>query len=292
MRILAATDFSTRSHRALRRAGLLAQTRGAELALVHVVDDDHPNDLVEIERREAEQILAEQIGAMSELRDAKCRPMVVAGDPFDGILRTAGSIKADLIVMGAHRKQLLRDIFVGTTIERVIRTGQYPVLMVNNEVRQPYENSVAAVDMSEPSANAIKAARAMGLIGDRGITLLHAFFPLGKGKTSVAATDRTAIDKYVAGERDRAVDDLVAFLAVNGLGGPEFSLRVEEGGAFEVISRAVEEMMPDLLIIGTHGRSWLLKVLLGSVTEEALRCLDVDILAVPPVRSLPQAARA
>jgi universal stress protein E len=292
MRILAATDFSTRSHRALRRAGLLAQTRGAELALVHVVDDDHPNDLVEIERREAERILAEQIGAMSELRDAKCRPMVVAGDPFDGILRTAGSIKADLIVMGAHRKQLLRDIFVGTTIERVIRTGQYPVLMVNNEVRQPYENSVAAVDMSEPSANAIKAARAMGLIGDRGITLFHAFFPLGKGKTSVAATDRTAIDKYVAGERDRAVDDLVAFLAVNGLGGPEFSLRVEEGGAFEVISRAVEEMMPDLLIIGTHGRSWLLKVLLGSVTEEALRCLDVDILAVPPVRSLPQAARA
>lgn len=292
MRILAATDFSTRSHRALRRAGLLAQTRGAELTLVHVVDDDHPNDLVEIERREAERILAEQIGAMSELRDAKCRPMVVAGDPFDGILRTAGSIKADLIVMGAHRKQLLRDIFVGTTIERVIRTGQYPVLMVNNEVRQPYENSVAAVDMSEPSANAIKAARAMGLIGDRGITLLHAFFPLGKGKTSVAATDRTAIDKYVAGERDRAVDDLVAFLAVNGLGGPEFSLRVEEGGAFEVISRAVEEMMPDLLIIGTHGRSWLLKVLLGSVTEEALRCLDVDILAVPPVRSLPQAARA
>lgn len=292
MRILAAIDFSTRSHRALRRAGLLAQTRGAELALVHVVDDDHPNDLVEIERREAERILAEQIGAMSELRDAKCRPMVVAGDPFDGILRTAGSIKADLIVMGAHRKQLLRDIFVGTTIERVIRTGQYPVLMVNNEVRQPYENSVAAVDMSEPSANAIKAARAMGLIGDRGITLLHAFFPLGKGKTSVAATDRTAIDKYVAGERDRAVDDLVAFLAVNGLGGPEFSLRVEEGGAFEVISRAVEEMMPDLLIIGTHGRSWLLKVLLGSVTEEALRCLDVDILAVPPVRSLPQAARA
>ena len=28
--------------------------------------------------------------------------------------------------MGAHRKQLLRDIFVGTTIERVIRTGLIP----------------------------------------------------------------------------------------------------------------------------------------------------------------------
>jgi nucleotide-binding universal stress UspA family protein len=46
----------------------------------------------------------------------------------------------------------------------------------------------------------------------------------------------------------------------------------------------VEEMMPDLLIIGTHGRSGIIKVLLGSVTEEALRSLDADILAVPPVR--------
>lgn len=291
MRILATTDFSTRSHRASRRAGLLAQTRGAELALVHVVDDDHPKDLVEIERREAERILAEQIGAMSELRDAKCRPMVVAGDPFDGILRTAESIKADLIVMGAHRKQLLRDIFVGTTIERVIRTGRYPVLMVNNEVKQTYEKPVAAVDMSEPSANAIRAARSAGLIGDMSITLIHAFLPLGKSKMSVAGIDRAVIDEYVASERQRAVDELIAFLAANELGVPEFSLRVEEGGTFEVISQAVEEKRHDLLIVGTHGRSWLLRVLLGSVTEEALRCLDIDILAVPPVRSLPQPAK-
>ena len=116
MQILAATDFSTRSHRALRLAGLLAQAKSAELALVHVVDDDQPNDLVEIESGEAERILNEQITAIAELRGARCCPMVVPGDPFDGILRTARSIQADLIVMGAHRKQLLRDIFVGTTI--------------------------------------------------------------------------------------------------------------------------------------------------------------------------------
>jgi universal stress protein E len=49
-------------------------------------------------------------------------------------LRMAADINTDLIVMGAHRKQFLRDVFVGTTVERVIRTGPYPVLMVNNEV--------------------------------------------------------------------------------------------------------------------------------------------------------------
>jgi universal stress protein E len=240
----------------------------------------------------AAPVLAEQIDAMAELRAARSRPMVVAGDPFDGILRTAGSIKADLIVMGAHRKQLLRDIFVGTTVERVIRTGPYPVLMVNNEARQPYRNALAAVDMSEPSARAIKAAWSAGLVGDGGITLVHAFFPLGKGKMSMAGIDQAAIDEYVATERRRALDELVAFLAANGLDCPTSPPRVEEGEPFEVISRVVEELRTDLLVLGTHGRSGLAKVLLGSVTEEALRRLDVDVLAVPPVRSPPEAATA
>jgi universal stress protein E len=291
VQILAATDFSTRSHRALRLAGLLAQAKNAELALVHVVDDDQPNDLVEIESGEAKRILSEQITAIAELRGARCCPMVVPGDPFDGILRTARSIQADLIVMGAHRKQLLRDIFVGTTIERVIRAGPYPVLMVNNEVKHPYAKALAAVDMSEPSANAIRAAKSVGLIGDEGLTIIHAFFPLAKGKMSVAGIDRAAIDEYVADERERAVDEVAAFLEANDLGGLSLSLRVEEGGPFEVISRAVEQTKPDLLVIGTHGRSGLLKALVGSVTEEALRRLDVDILAVPPIRSRPEIAK-
>jgi nucleotide-binding universal stress UspA family protein len=287
VQILAATDFSTRSHRALRRAGLLVQAGASELTLVHVVDDDLPKSLAEIEKREAERILAEQISTVPELHVGKCRPMVVYGDPFDGILRAAETIKADLIVMGAHRKQLLRDIFVGTTIERVVRTGPYPVLMVNNEVSRSYKNVLAAVDMSEPSANAIRAAKSAGLIGNEDITFVHAFFPIGKGKMFVAGIDRAAIENYVGGERQRATDDLTSFLNDNGLSSSR--IRVEDGGAFEIISRVVEDMKPDLLVIGTHGRSGLLKMILGSVTEEALRKLDVDILAVPPVRSLPEA---
>lgn len=60
MQILAATDFSTRSQRASGRAGLLARERSAELALVHVVDDDQPPDLVALETLEAERILGER----------------------------------------------------------------------------------------------------------------------------------------------------------------------------------------------------------------------------------------
>jgi universal stress protein E len=284
MQILAATDLSIRSYRALRRAGLLAQANDAELTLGHVVDEDRPAELVEIETREAERILSEQIGAVAELRGVRCRPAVIADDPFAGILRTAESMKADLIVMGAHRKQLLRDIFVGTTIERAIRTGPYPVLMVNDEVERSYGTALAAVDMSEPSAHAIRTARRLRLVGDARLTIVHAFLPPAKGKMSFAGLQREGIEEYVASERLRASNELVAFLNANEFDDQRWSRRIEEGRPFEVISRLVEAMKPDLLVIGTHGRSGIAKVLLGSVTEEVLRSLSLDILAVPPMR--------
>ena len=282
MQILAATDFSTRSNRALRQAGLLAQPGNAQLHIVHVVDDDHPEELIRVEKREAERLLDEQAASMPELSGVQPRLMVVTGDPFDGILKAAAGVNADLIVMGSHRKQLLLDIFIGTTIERVIRNGTFPVLMVNHEAQRKYENVVAAIDMSDASANAARVALSTGLISDKGATLLHAFVAVGKGKFFVAGSDQASIDNYVASERQRAVDELAAFLVANDLKRARWSLHVEEGGPMEIISRAVSEMRPDLLVMGTQGRSGLSKILLASATEEALRSLNVDILAVPP----------
>ena len=102
----------------MRQAGLLARSCGAELHLVHVVDDDQPVDLVRMEEREAQRVLGEQIASMPELQGVRCRPTVVKGYRFDGISRAAAATGADLVLMGAHRRQFLRDIFTGTTVER------------------------------------------------------------------------------------------------------------------------------------------------------------------------------
>ena len=72
MQILVATDFSTRSQRALRRAGLLARERRAKLTLVHVLEDDHPRTLVGLERRGASKFLNDQINSLRELRGVRC----------------------------------------------------------------------------------------------------------------------------------------------------------------------------------------------------------------------------
>ena len=230
MKILAATDFSTRSQRALRRAGLLARDSSAELTLVHVVDDDQPSEILELERREAQRYLEEQMKSLVELQGLHCDSAVVAGDPFDGILKAAEAHSVDLIVMGAHRKQLLRDIFVGTTIERVIRIGPCPVLMVNAEVERSYKKVMAAVDMSEPSARAIRTARETGLIGDASLSLVHGFDAFAKGKMSNAGIGKDEIARYVAEERLRAGGNWSRFWKLTTLASTTGRMRIKRSG--------------------------------------------------------------
>jgi nucleotide-binding universal stress UspA family protein len=139
--------------------------------------------------------------------------------------------------------------------------------------------------MSDSSANALRIALSAGLIGDKGATLLHAFIAPAAGKMSYTGSDQASIDSYIASERKLATDELESFLVANDLRHVGWSFRVEEGGPMKIISRAVSTMSPDLLVMGTRGRSPLLKAFIGSVTEEALRTLNVDILAVPPVKT-------
>ena len=113
------------------------------------------------------------------------------------------------------------------------------------------------------------------------LAIVHAFSALTTAKMTLADANANSINAYVDEERRRANADLAAFIEANQLRAEKWSRYVELGSPFEVISRVVQEKMPDLLILGTHSRSGVLKFFLGSVAEEALRALDVDILVVP-----------
>jgi nucleotide-binding universal stress UspA family protein len=91
-----------------------------------------------------------------------------------------------------------------------------------------------------------------------------------------------AIDDHVAQERARARSEVISSLKLHELHDESRPLLVEEGVAREVLFRAVREIRPDLLVMETRGRFKLLTTLLGSVAEECLRSLDVDVLALPP----------
>ena len=279
--ILAATDFSERSDRAVRRAAMLARESGARLVIVHVVDDDRDARIVEAESVVARAMLGEMKEGLAG--GAPCEARVEMGDPFDGIIRTARACAADLVVMGAHRRQFLRDIFVGTSIERVTRSRVAPVLMVNAEPMAPYRRPLWGTDLSEHSAYALRFAQAAGILSHAELALVHAVAVVGKGQLNFAGVERSTILEYVAATEARGRADAAEFLAKHGFhGAGPVAIHVAEGHPAAVVTSVARSVDADLVILATHGLSGLARLMLGSVTEALMRDLDRDILAVPP----------
>lgn len=281
-RILATTDFSSRSERALARAALLARESGARLALLHVVDDDQSAETVARESRQARKQLAAVAQALQGADGASPEITVARGDPFVEIVCAAAESEADLVVMGAHRRRILRDVFVGTTLERVLRTGHHPVLMANRDPAGPYGRVLVATDLSPPSAHALRAAHDLGLLKAGRVKLVHAFEPLAKGMMIYASVERERVEDHAATETARVRAELQAFVEALDLPDLQCTLRLDEGPAFHTIRKVVDVEQPDLLVIGTRGLTGMQRILLGSVADALLRNIECDVLAVPP----------
>lgn len=280
-RMLATTDLSERSDRALRRAVLLAARFSANWSVLHVVDRDQPATVVEQEVAQTRAVLSEQLGRLVTGGGPEPSVEVRAGDPYEVIVECATEVEADIIVMGAHRKRMLRDIFIGTTIERVMRTARRPVLMVNREPSGDYLRVAVAIDPSPASAEALACARSLGLFEDVYLTLFHAFTAPAKGAMIYANVEAEQVEEHIAREAGEVRLELAAFLEKVELGAKQFDVRVVEGAPQPAIRKFVEKDRPDLLIIGTRGLTGARRTLFGSVADALLRGLECDVLAIP-----------
>jgi nucleotide-binding universal stress UspA family protein len=248
--------------------------------LLHVVDDDRPERLVAEEMATAQELL--QKTAESVLSDVQSEAKVVLGDPFEGVAKTARESAADLIVMGAHRKQILRGIFIGTSVERVMRMRIAPVLMVNAEPLSAYERGLVATDLSEHSGHALQVARQLRILPPARVVVVRAFDVFARGKLSYAGVSTEKISSHVKEMAAEARSELAGFIAALDADFKPEALRVKEGRAAGVIVDTADETGADIVVVGTHGRSGIAKFLLGSVTEEVMWRLERDILVVPP----------
>jgi len=280
--IVVATDFSERSDRAIRRAKLLAREFESKLHLVHVVDDDQPQMLVHTRRDTSTQLLEELAQTLSEVDAVDCDFHVVLGDPFIGITQAARSLSADLIVIGPHRRQLLRDILIGTTAERTIRTADRPVLLANGVPTGAYSRAMVASDLSDYSETTIRAAQTLGLLDRLNDSLLHVFSAPGAGMMSRASLSDDEKRSYISGERNRAEKEVASFMERTK--GDEMStiLKPIDANIASTICETADALSAELIVIGTCARSVFARTLMGSVTEGVLRDSEQDVLAIPP----------
>lgn len=280
--IVVATDFSERSDRAIRRAKLLAREFDSKLHLVHVVDDDLAQAIVLAERDASTKILEEMTNTIEGNDGLECDFRVVLGKPFFGINQVARDLKADLIVVGPHRRQLLRGILVGTTVERTIRTSDRPILLANGVPAASYSRSLIASDLSAFSEETIRTANTMGLLGRLNVSLLHVFSGPGMALMNRASLSEDEKRYYIAGERTRAAKEVASFMDKLDVDGMSTILKPATSSIVGTICDTATELSAELIVIGTSARSAILRVLLGSVTEGVLSTTDRDVLAIPP----------
>ncbi|PVA09410.1 universal stress protein [Pelagivirga sediminicola] len=283
-KIMVATDFSERSDMAVTRAAMLARQSGAAIALVHVVDDDQPRRIVEVEREESQALLDRAAQTIREAGDVTCETRVLMGSSFAGLVEAGAQLRPDLLVIGAHRRQMLEDVFIGTTAERTIRLVDFPVLMVNAPAARDYRHMMHTSDLSAGSQDALQRAVALGIGADARNSVLHIFDAPALRLVMVDTMSRDEQKRYLANERQDAMRALRAFLSDAKLEGIEPVVRYKVKATHDEILKAAKAEEADIVMLATHGRRGLAKLLIGSVTEKVLRAAPVDILSIPPRR--------
>ena len=138
--ILAPTDFSEHATQAVTTAFELAQTFGAKLTVLHVVEapsylvDSHASAhqgplvlkiLEEQAKRELDHLRSQIPGTQVEIVRR-----VMVGVPYQRITETAATEPVDLIVMATHGRTGLRHLLLGSVAERVVRLAPCPVLTI------------------------------------------------------------------------------------------------------------------------------------------------------------------
>ena len=138
--ILAPTDFSEPSKQAVQCAYELAQTFGAKLRLLHVVEllvypvemflvSEDGTTLMDDLERQARLDLAELVPKSQDgTVEVLCRAVV--GTPYLKIAKVAAAEKVDLIVMSTHGRTGLSHLVMGSVAERVVRMAPCPVLSI------------------------------------------------------------------------------------------------------------------------------------------------------------------
>lgn len=276
--ILAASDLSARSDRALARAALLAEQHQAKLLALHVVDEELPAALADRQAEDADRSIRAALAALPQAASLSSEVRIVIGEHYQAILAEAETAGADLVVIGQHRKDILLDLFRGSTGERIIRFGNRPVLVVKSAATHRYVSLLAAVDFSPPSRRAIEVA--VTLAPDADVKLVHAFDIPFRGLLFGDASMEELAKKHQQQFQDMVEAQTREFLQTLSTPIAPRQVIAREGGPEETVLTVAAETRCDLMVVGTHGRSGLGRALLGSVAEGLLARAPCDVLAV------------
>jgi nucleotide-binding universal stress UspA family protein len=259
--VLIAHDLRSTADLALRRAAQLARQHNARLTLLHVFDPR----LGQAERERIEQTLDR---SLTEFAPAGSQLRLCQGKPAEGVLEQVQQTGADLLVLGAHHQR--HEFFSGTTLDRIARRCPVPLLLAARDEATPYSSAVAAIDFSLCACTALHQACLL-LPSEAGIHALHVFEPQKNATLAKAEllTQRALIDQLLHDETQRLPSN-----------SPKLSHEVRTGSILRTLQEYISSQQPQLLVLGSHGRSALSQALLGSLAQHYLHKAPCDVFVV------------
>ena len=258
-RILVPTDFSEQAENALKVAAMLAKAHNAEIYLLHMMEipmqqtdpgqtqSDIPETLffMKLARKRFENLMAQDY-----LENIPVHETVKADITFNEIKNSCKEYDIDLIVMGSHGAKGIKEMFIGSNAEKVVRFSDVPVLVIKNEHKSfNVSNFVFASDFKndnkETYKQAVKFAQAFG-------SKIHLLLVITSSNFMTSYEAKTRINDFIAGQ---TFDNYTITIHNDNT--------VEQG-----ILNVSKDLDADLIGISTHGRQGIAHFFNGSISED------------------------
>jgi nucleotide-binding universal stress UspA family protein len=214
--------------------------------------------------------------------------VVREGAPASEIADCAAAVKAEMIVMGRGGGHALREIFLGSTAERVLRRAKLPVLAVRLRPRTGYQRPAIALDLDRAAPDLISVLLRV-VPSPRPSTLLIHTYSVTYASQIYPSFSTHELEEHTDEYRQKAVGTIRKFLTntlermnVPQRDAPPWKMHVRYGTPRGMIEKAVDKADTDLLVLGTRGYSGLAHAFLGTVAGDVLRNVACDVLVVPP----------
>lgn len=258
-KILVPTDFSEQAENALKVAAQLARKLDSKIYLLHMLE----LPLQEVDMMNAASPIPEAMFfmklAQQKFEDLLARDYlnglmvhdIVKNYPsFSSIIDTCHEYNVDLIVMGSHGATGLKEMFIGSNTEKVVRTSDIPVLVIKNEhANFKVDRFVFASDFNKDNRETYKQATEVAKIFNAKMYLVMVNTANSFISTSEA---RKRINAFI---KDSEFENYSTHIYNDD--------SVEQG-----ILNFSKDIDADLIGISTHGRQGIAHFFNGSISED------------------------
>jgi len=270
-KILVPTDFSEEAENALKVAAQIAKKFDSEIFLLHMLE--LPLDLIDPSQPGSSGNLPEAIFFMKlahqkftnvmkkdYLQGIKVHETVEFHQAFEGIMEISKKHECDVIVMGSSGADGLKEIFIGSNTEKVVRHSQIPVLVIKKEI---------------PVFTVKKFVFATGLNTETIHTFKQAINFAHKLNATVELVMVNTPGKFIT-TRDI---DLKLETYTEGIDRSHFHFSVYNDVSIETgILNYGSKINADLIGISTHGRQGLAHFINGSLSEDLVNHSEIPIV--------------